>query len=121
MIDTVAQLQDRVNAALLASDWQTLEELVDPNAGIVGPRGFMISRNDWIGVHRESAYEQLRLETHDTDVRQYDGAAIRFDVVDSECRYRGETIKGRFRVMQAWAARSGRWRLVAIQYTALAG
>lgn len=114
------ELKENLNRALLASDGKTLHELVAPEARIVGPKGFLISREEWIGVHAESVYEQVKLETRETETADYDTAAIRVDVVDSERRYRGETILGQFRVMQVWVMDGGRWQMAAIQYTALA-
>jgi hypothetical protein len=111
------QLQARVNDALLTSDWETLTHLVADDASIIGPRGFMIGRDTWIGVHKEQAYEQVRLETTESLVRAYDSAGLRVELVESECRYQGETIAGRFRVGNTWAMAGGSWKLVAVQYT----
>jgi uncharacterized protein (TIGR02246 family) len=119
MDSAIRTLQDRVNAALLKSDWQTLNDLVAPDARIVGPKGFIIGRDTWIGVHEESQYQQVRLETSETEVNTYDNAGVRFDVVDSECTYRGETITGRFRVSHTWVTDDGKWQLAAVQYTSL--
>ena len=119
MESTVASLQDKVNAALLGSDWEALNDLVAPDARVIGPRGFIIGRDEWIGVHQSNDYQQIKLETSETEVSAYDGAGIRFDVVDSECTYHGETITGRFRVMQVWVTDRERWQLAAVQYTAL--
>lgn len=44
--DAIHALQDRVNAALLGSDWQTLNELIAPEARIIGPKGYMIDRDE---------------------------------------------------------------------------
>jgi hypothetical protein len=110
-------LMDQVNAALLAGDWETLEQMVAPSARIVGPRGFMITRDRWIGVHKEAAYEQLSLEVVESDVDSYDAAGVRVDVVESRCRYQGEDISGRFRVTQTWVTADGTPQLAAVQYT----
>jgi hypothetical protein len=120
MGDVIDDLQDSVNDALLGSDWQTLGELIDTDARIIGPKGFIIDRDTWIGVHQGSDYQQVRLDVTESEVRQYDGAGIRFDVVESECLYKGETIAGRFRVTQVWVRKEVRWRLVAVQYTSAA-
>jgi hypothetical protein len=120
MEGNIRDLQDSVNAALLGSDWRTLSELIAPDATIIGPKGFVIDRDTWIGVHQESEYQQVRLDVTDSDVREYGGAGIRFDVVESECTYKGQTITGRFRVTQVWVAEQGRWQLVAVQYTTAA-
>jgi len=99
----VNTLQDRVNRALLTGDWHTLTDLVAPDALITGPRGYVISRDSWINVHREEAYEQVRLDVVESTVRTYDAAGIRFDLVESECLYHGEEIKA-----GSGSARSGR-------------
>jgi hypothetical protein len=117
---TINTLQDRVNRALLTGDWHTLTELVAPEAVITGPRGYTIDRNEWINVHREQAYEQVRLEVVESEAHAYDGAGLRFDLVESECVYHGETIEGRFRVSQAWVIDAGGWQLASIQYTTAA-
>jgi len=120
MQDTVHALQDQVNAALLGGDWEALNSLIAPDARIIGPKGFIIDRDTWIGVHKESGYQQVRLEPTETETHAYDNAGIRFDLVDSECRYKGETITGRFRVCQVWVTDHQRWQLAAVQYTSLA-
>jgi Domain of unknown function (DUF4440) len=117
MVDT---LQDRVNQALLTGDWHTLSDLVAPDALITGPRGYVISRDSWINVHREEAYEQVRLDVVESAVHAYDATGIRFDLVESECLYHGEEIKGRFRVSQVWARDGERWQLASVQYTTAA-
>lgn len=116
----VNSLQDRLNEALIAGDWDTLNDLVAPDALVTGPRGYLIDRDTWVGVHREEAYEQVRLDVVESAVHTYDAAGIRFDVVESECLYHGEEIKGRFRVSQVWVDSGGRWRLASVQYTTAA-
>ena len=116
----VNSLQDRVNRALLGGDWAALSELVAPDAQITGPRGYVISRDNWINVHREGAYEQVRLDVVESAVHTYDTAGVRFDLVESECLYHGEEIKGRFRVSQFWVTAGGRWQLASVQYTTAA-
>jgi hypothetical protein len=120
MEETIRTLQDQVNAALLASDWQTLTTLVAPHAHIIGPRGYSISRDEWIDVHQSGDYQQGKLDVSQTEISVYDRAGIRVDVVDSACTYKGEQITGRFRVLQAWATHNDHWQLAAVQYTALA-
>ena len=101
-IGRINELVDQVNAALLDSDWATLEQLVAPGARVVGPRGFMITRDRWIGAHQEAAYEQEALEVVESDINSYGSAGVRVDVVESRCGYQGEAIAGRFRVTQTW-------------------
>jgi hypothetical protein len=117
---TIADLQRRVNEALVAGDAATLERLVAPDCQIVGPKGFMIGRDQWIKVRQGGYdYEQLFVRPIREHLVAYDNAAIRCDVIESACTFRGERIDGLFRVTQAWLTRGGRWQLAAVQYTSL--
>ena len=117
--DTVTDCQRRLNDALADGDAARLEELVAPDCRIIGPKGFLIAKDEWIGVHASHVYEMVFLRTLEADLIDYGDTAIRCDVQQSECVYQGETISGLFRVLSVWVRPTGHWRLAAIQYTAL--
>ncbi len=85
MAHPISTLQDKVNSALLTGDWATLTELVAPDARIIGPKGYMTDRDEWISVHRETGYELVRLEPFESEVHAYGTAGVRIDSVESEC------------------------------------
>jgi ketosteroid isomerase-like protein len=121
MNSTIRQLQDDFHAALLGGDAAALEAMVASECRIIGPKGFFIDRDEWIGTHQDSDYQQVRLESRDVELRTYGDTAIRWEVQDSRCLYKGATIDGLFRVTQVWIrqAETERWRLAALQYTAV--
>lgn len=55
---TVDALQEQVNETLLGSDWDTLNDLVASDARIIGPRGFMISRESGSAPTRTAATDR---------------------------------------------------------------
>jgi ketosteroid isomerase-like protein len=119
MESAIRRLQDDFHAALLRGDAAVLDSMVADQCRIIGPKGFYIDRDEWIGTHKDSDYEQVRLESRDVELRLYGGTAIRWEVQDSRCVYKGETIDGLFRVTQVWINQADRWRLAALQYTSL--
>ncbi len=118
MAPSVHHAQEELIAALLRGDAHTLDPLVALDCRIIGPKGFVISKAEWIGTHQESVYTQVTLENIETDVRVYGDAAIRWDVQHSVCRYHGETIEGLFNVTGVWIRDDDRWQLISLQYTA---
>jgi ketosteroid isomerase-like protein len=116
---SIRELQDDFHAALLRGDAGVLDNMVADECRIIGPKGFYINRDEWIGTHKDSDYEQVRLESRDVELRTYGDTAIRWEVQDSRCVYKGETIDGLFRVTQVWIRQTDRWRLAALQYTSL--
>jgi ketosteroid isomerase-like protein len=115
----IRQLQDEFHAALLRGDAGVLDSMVADDCRIIGPKGFFIDRKEWIGTHEDSEYRQVRLESRDVELQTYGDTAIRWEVQDSQCVYKGETIDGLFRVTQVWIRQDGRWRLASLQYTSL--
>src|SRR2546430_7428479 len=84
----IAGLQQQVNQALIAADEQTLQRLVAADCQIVGPKGYMITTEQWIRVRRGGDdYQQLVLRPVRENVCIYDRAAIRCDVVESACTF----------------------------------
>jgi hypothetical protein len=120
-ITTPAGLQTAYDALLVAlgGDPLTLDALVADRCQIIGPKGFLLGKAEWIEAHRGDVYQQILLESVEHDVQMYGDTAVRWDLQRSECLFRGEPIAGLFRVLSAWRRGRGGWQLVAIQYTAV--
>jgi len=59
------------------------------------------------------------LTTSDVTVRVYGATALIMGVVKMRARYAGQDVGGRFRYMDVWVKRSGKWQNVASQATRL--
>jgi hypothetical protein len=116
-----AGLQHAYNELLAALGGEpvTLDTLVSDLCQVIGPKGFLIRKGEWIDAHNGEVYEQLRLDSIEHDAQIYGDTAIRWDLQRSECLFQGEKITGLFRVLSAWHRQHARWQLVAIQYTAV--
>jgi hypothetical protein len=113
----LGQASQRLIEALIAGDLSALDQLVVGRCRIVGPKGYHISKRDWIQAHASDVYEQAALETVESDTVQYGGTAIPSDLQRSECLYRGEHITGLYRVMAVWVRNPQDWQLAALRYT----
>lgn len=118
--EELARAHRQVLDALVEGDRVTLDQLVDEDCDVIGPKGFILGKAEWIGAHSERIYEQVLLEVEDSRVTMHEGLAVRCDLQRSECLFKGETIAGLFRVLSVWKRSSTGWRLVAIQYTSVA-
>lgn len=106
--------------AALGGDHDALQACVAERCQVIGPKGFRIGKAEWIASHSSDLYEQVSLESLDSETHFYGDTAVRSDLQRSECRFHGELITGLFRVLSAWTREDTGWQLVAIQYTALA-
>jgi ketosteroid isomerase-like protein len=119
MEKAIRDAPDAFHAALLRGDAEFLATVLTDVCRIIGPKGFFIDKSEWIGTHEDSEYTQVRLESREVEVREYGDTAIRWEVQDSRCVYKGQTIDGLFRVTQVWVRLAEAWRLASLQYTSL--
>ncbi len=110
---------EEVVAGLRTGDQDLLRQRVARECRVVGPKGFLIDRDEWISSHDGQVFRQLGLETVESDVSRYDGTATRLDLQRSECLFHGEHIAGLFRVLSVWRDEPAGWQLRLIQYTAV--
>ena len=110
---------EEVVAGLRAGDQDLLRRRVARECRVVGPKGFLIGRDEWIASHDGQVFEMLALETVESEVARYDDTATRLDLQRSECLFNGEQISGLYRVLSVWRAEPAGWQLRLIQYTAV--
>jgi hypothetical protein len=118
--DQLAEAHQAVLDGLVAGDREALSRLVADDCRIVGPKGYLIGKEEWIDAHHSGVYEQVLLQVEHTELTVRDDLAVRCDLQRSECLFQGETITGLFRVLNVWARDDDAWQLVGIQYTAVA-
>jgi hypothetical protein len=111
-------LQEAFDQAELHDDRERLRELIDDDFVSIGPRGFLLDKEQWIDRHDQFSYGEL--VTSEIDVRVYDGAAIVRGVQRNRSRYEDEELELAFRVGHVWMGKDGDWKLVAIQFSPLA-
>jgi hypothetical protein len=104
----------------LGGDTATLEQRVADRCTVIGPKGFLISKPEWIDAHSGHVYEQVALDSLERDVQVYGDTAVCVDLQHSECLFKGQLITGLFRVLSVWTRHESGWQLVAIQYTSVA-
>jgi hypothetical protein len=115
--DDVRAVQDRFDRAELAGDRETLRELIADDFLSIGPRGFLLDKDQWIDRHEQFRYQQL--ETGEVDVRRYGDTAIVRNVQRNRAIYRDQQVAVDTRVSQVWIRRDAGWHLVALQFSPL--
>ena len=114
----ILRLQERFDTAELDDDRDVLQELIAEDFQSIGPRGFVLDKEQWINRHDHFHYAVL--ETSEHEVRLYDGAAIVRNVQRNTGIHDGQESQYVMRVGQIWVNHLGQWRLAGIQFSPLA-
>ena len=116
----VAQLVEEAWAtAELRGDAAFLEStLADDFVGI-GPLGFMLTKQEWIGRHQSGDLKYELLTLDEMNVRVYHDTALVIARQVQQGAYRGNTINAQFRTTLVFVNQQGQWRLANLQLSAI--
>lgn len=116
--EAVLSLQRQFDEAELAADADRLRELLADDFQSIGPKGYVLDKEQWIGRHAQFEYHAL--DTSRIDIRMYGDAAIVRNVQSNKATSHGRPVALRVRVSQVWVKQEGSWRLAGIQFSPMA-
>lgn len=114
-MDEVIAVQNRFDEAELHADRATLHELIAEDFRSIGPKGFVLDKQQWIDRHDRFQYHELH--TSDMEVHRYGDAAIVRNLQTNHASYDDQQVRLRVRVSQVWVKQDGRWQIAGIQFS----
>jgi ketosteroid isomerase-like protein len=109
---TVAEL--RRNVASLES------ALADDFIGI-GPRGFMLTKEQWLERHESGKLRYESIVLDEVQVRLYGDAAVMTGRQSAEGKYEDFDLRDQFRATLVFVKQRGRWLLASLHLSPIAG
>jgi ketosteroid isomerase-like protein len=101
-------------AAELRGDAVFLEHtLADDFVGI-GPRGFMLTKEQWLARYESGDLKHQSFQLGDVQVCVYEDAAVMRGHETIKGRYKGQDLEGRFRTTLVFVKQQGHWLLAAL-------
>ena len=117
---TIAELEDKWIAAELHGNAAALGELLADDFRAVGPLGFVLDKNQWLGRFRGGALRYDDVGWEDVDVRTYGDTAVAIGQWTQRGEHQGNSVDGRFRVTQVLVRRDDDWSLGSIHLSPIA-
>lgn len=115
----VMKLAEAWVAAETRGDVAFLERTLTDDFIGIGPLGFMLTKQEWIGRLQSGdlKYESLTLD--EARVRMYNDAAILTARQVQNAAYRGNSINAQFRTMLVFVYQRGLWQLAGLQLSTI--
>jgi ketosteroid isomerase-like protein len=113
----VLELSRRWADAEARNDADALETLMTSDCMVVGPRGFVLDRQQCLDRYRSGALRTEAFSWEDVDVREYGTAAVAVGTVTQQASYQGHNASGRFRVTQIAVQQDGQWKCAGLQFS----
>ena len=109
----VLDLAQRWAAAEQQNDAGLLDGLLADGFVGVGPVGFVLTRDQWLGRFR-GGLENRAFAVEDLQVHDHGGAAVTVGILVQETSFQGRDNSGRFRVTLVAVHRADRWLLASV-------
>jgi hypothetical protein len=129
MTSTEEQIRDlgrRWVDAELRADTAVLDAMAVPDFTLVGPLGFVLTKEQWLDRYRSGAFHTSALTWDDVVVRDYGDTAVAIGRQTQQAAYQGRASDGRFRITQV-VVRAGDdgpganpWRLAGLHLSPIA-
>ncbi len=123
--ERVEKLAEEWAAAGLRGDTYSLAEILADDFVGVGPRGFTLTKGQWLSRHDTGSlgYEAFGLD--EMEVRSYGDAAVMVCRQSAEGVYEDENgrfdISDQFRATLVFVRQGGRWQLAGLQLSPILG
>jgi ketosteroid isomerase-like protein len=118
----IRDLGRRWAAAEQSGDVPTLTAMSTDDFTLVGPAGFVLTKQQWLAGYGTGALAVQSLDWADVQVREYGDTAVAIGVRTQEATYQGHPAGGRFRGTQiARRSGDGGWLLAGVHLSPMAG
>ncbi|HEY7908531.1 MAG TPA: nuclear transport factor 2 family protein [Thermomicrobiales bacterium] len=121
MEDHLQTLGQEWATAELHGDADTLGHMLADDFVGIGPRGFMLTKEQWLARYTSGGLRQDSFTWDEVRVRVYGDAAVATGRQTQQGAFQGHDIAGQFRVTQVFVQQGGRWLLAALHLSAIAG
>jgi len=108
---SVSETIDQFAGAEAKGDSDTLERLLTDDFRGVGPLGFVLTKQQWIGRYRSGALEPTAFDLSDVLVREYGDTAIVLAASTQEGSYNGHPANGEFRLTLVLVKADTSWQV----------
>ena len=119
------ELADEWAAAELGGDTTSLQGIMADDFVAVGPRGFVLTKEQWISRHEAGNLKYGSFELDEAEVRTYQDAAILVCRQSAAGVYEDENgrydIDESFRATLVFVRQDGSWRLAGLQLSPILG
>ena len=115
--DQLPELARRWAEAESRSDADALDALMTDDCALVGPRGFVLDRQQCLDRYRSGGLRTEAFDWSDLSVRAYGSTTVVVGVVTQRASYQGQDASGRFRVTQIAVKQGDTWKCAGLQFS----
>lgn len=102
------------------SDATALAPLLTDDFTCVGPFGFVLDKQQYVGSRRSGDLQHTAFTWTDVAVRTYGDTAVAVGAESQQSTFQGRDASGRFRVTQVLVKQDAQWRIASLHFSPIA-
>jgi ketosteroid isomerase-like protein len=118
--EEIQEIGKRWTDAEQRADVDALDALTTDDFTLVGPVGFVLDKQQWLGRYRSGAFRTDSLSWDEVAVRDYGSAAVAVGKQTQRAEFQGQRADGEFRTTHVFVKDGDRW-LLAGQHVGMLG
>lgn len=109
----IQKKEEELRLAMVASDVQKLDELIDDNLTFISPFGCVVSKQMDLDAHESKAQILTKLEPFEQKIDLRDNFVVVTVKMILEGTYSNMDISGKYRYLRIWQKVESKWKIVA--------
>jgi len=120
-VNAIRDLERRWTEAETRGDVAALGGLSTDDFRLIGPAGFVLDKQQWLGRYRIGDLVTSSLRFEDPETRLYGDTAVTIGRHVQEAAYQGHPVNGQFRASHVAVRAGNAWRLAGYQLSPIGG
>jgi ketosteroid isomerase-like protein len=109
----IVQMEERLRAAMLASNVAELDALIDDRLLFVVPNGDLYRKADDLAFHQSGETTFSQIELADIQIELYGETAVVVVLANLAGTFKGDAFAGHSRYTRTWIRSAQGWRIVS--------
>lgn len=113
IIDEIIKREEELRLAMIKSDVEKLDELIDDSLVFVSPNGMIVIKEMDLSAHRSSIQKMTQLVQSEQNIKVQNDFVVVTVKADIVGTYADTSISGKYRYLRIWSKINENWKVVA--------
>lgn len=112
-MNTIIKLEEELRQAMMASDTEKLDELIDESLVFIAPDGNIATKQMDLAIHKSKIQKMSKLSPSEQAIKIHDDFAVVTVKMEISGTYLDFDISGHYRYLRIWKKFGDNWKIVA--------
>ncbi len=109
----ILKKEEELRLAMIDSNIEKLDELIDDSLMFTGPNGIIVTKDMDLQAHKSKIQKMTKLNPSEQQIKIHDNFAVVAVKIEMTGTYGEMDISGLYRYLRVWTKIQGDWKVVA--------